>query len=402
MNIVLISGGWLRIPPQTGGGVEAHLFNLAKQISELGHNIFIIDRKYSQDDPQHEIINGVNIIRLKQGLLRGLPYTLKFFLFQIIWAFKVNKWLKLNQSDVIYLCVPIFGVCLFLLNANLKKKTVYGSHIIRRTKMKYGLIDKIAIYIENKVIKASKLTVIANEIIAAKIVQQVAVPAGKVRIVPAGIDLQEYKPGYDATEIIKKYRLENKAVILFVGRVCAEKGVEYLIKAANIFINTYKRNNAHFLIVGPVKYFDTLNKAADGYTVKLKQMISGFNLESHVTFTGVIPLEDKIMLYSACDTVVVPSLVDLDPVVQLEAMASGKPVIGTDIGTMPWRIQNNKSGFIVRLGDEQELADRIEYLLQNPSEKIKMGAYARRNVEENYSTQKMALKMLEVFRDALL
>ena len=96
--------------------------------------------------------------------------------------------------------------------------------------------------------------------------------------------------------------------------------------------------------------------------------------------------------------VVIPSVVDLDPQVQIEAMASGKPVIGTNVGTMPRRITDGQSGFIVEPADEKQLAEKIIYLLDNPEERNKMGIRARKTVEENYSAEQMASRMLELFK----
>jgi len=95
--------------------------------------------------------------------------------------------------------------------------------------------------------------------------------------------------------------------------------------------------------------------------------------------------------------VLIPSIVDLDPQVQIEAMASGKPVIGTNIGTMPRRIVDGMSGFIVVPANEQQLALKIKYILDNPAEMRKMGDYARRLVDEKYSSNMMAERMLHVF-----
>jgi glycosyltransferase involved in cell wall biosynthesis len=128
-------------------------------------------------------------------------------------------------------------------------------------------------------------------------------------------------------------------------------------------------------------------------------LINDFGLQEGIRLTGTVPIDDVRRLYAACDMVVVPSVVDLDPQVQIEAMASGKPVIGTRVGTMPRRIKDGMSGFIIDPADERQLADKIKYLLDNPSEREKMGACARQLVINEYSSDKMAVRMLEVFQN---
>ena len=94
----------------------------------------------------------------------------------------------------------------------------------------------------------------------------------------------------------------------------------------------------------------------------------------------------------------VPSITDLGPRVQLEAMASGKPVVGTKVGTMPVWIKNGQNGFLVDPEDERQLAARIKYLIDNPSEAKEMGAYGRKLTEEQFSSDMIAERLLQVYQ----
>ncbi len=399
MNILLVSGGWVRIPPQEGGGVEVYLFNLAEQITKLGHDVFLIDGKYTKNDPDVEIINGVKVIRLKSFKVNWFSYELNFLLSQIIWAQGIKKWSKDKNFDVIYVCVPILGLALSIFSNKIKKRLIYSSHILRRDKPRYTLIDRIALFIENQTVKRAQLTIIANEFVAGKLVKQAKLDTNRVKVVTIGIDTAQYNPNNDIGNIKEKYKLVNDNIILFVGRVCADKGVEYLVKAADIVVNRCGKENVRFLIVGPSEQFETHNTKTGSYTEKVNQLVDDFGLREKVIFTGIVPIDEKIKLYTACDMVVIPSVVDLDPQVQIEAMASGKPVIGTNVGTMPRRIEDGKSGFIIDPADEKQLADKIIYLLDNPEERKQMGVCGRKIVVENYSAEHMASRMLEVFKD---
>ena len=139
MNIVLVTGGWVRIPPQEGGGVEVYLFNLAEQITKMGWDVFLIDGKYTKDDHDMEIINGVKVIRLESFKINWFSHDLNFLLSQIIWAQKIKSWLKDKHFDVIYVCVPILGLALSVFSKRIKKRLIYSSHSLRRDKPSYGL-----------------------------------------------------------------------------------------------------------------------------------------------------------------------------------------------------------------------------------------------------------------------
>lgn len=399
MNIVLVSGGWVRIPPIEGGGAEAFILNLAKQYFHMGHTVTLVDRKYSASDADLEYIDGLKIVRLGSPRFKKFNFTVNFVLTQICFGLSINKYLKQNTDiEVVHLYTTMLGLVLVFINRSLRSKLFYTSVGLRRDKKSPEIGDRIAIWLENQLVKRAGETAIANEIMAEKLAVQAKVESERIRVVPIGVDTAQYNPVHDIEEIKAKYNPGNDNMVLFVGRICADKGVEYLIKAADIVINRCGRENVCFVIAGPSEQFDSLKTIAGSYTEKVKRMVNEYSLNQKVVFAGIVPIDEKIRLYTACDMVVIPSVVDLDPQVQIEAMASGKPVIGTRVGTMPRRIEDGKSGFIIDPADEKQLADKIIYLLKNPAERSSMGAYARQTIVEKYSAKSMAEKMLEVYK----
>jgi glycosyltransferase involved in cell wall biosynthesis len=114
--------------------------------------------------------------------------------------------------------------------------------------------------------------------------------------------------------------------------------------------------------------------------------------------TGALPLDDLRKLYVVCDIFVLPSLTEAMPTAPLEAMASGKPVIGTKVGGIPMQIQDGKSGFLIDSEDERQLAERIKHLIDNPSKAKGMGAYGRKLAEEKFDWAIIAEKLLQVYQ----
>jgi glycosyltransferase involved in cell wall biosynthesis len=399
MKIALVSGGWIRVPPQEGGGAEAYIFNLAKQFTRMGQEVTLIDRKHTPNDDAVEHIDGVKIVRLVSAKVNVHNFTVNFVLTQILFGLQVIKWLKSTDYHIIHVYTSILGLVLTMGGKKIKNNLVYGSHGLRRDKASPGLADRIALALENQLVKRAKKTTIANEIIAEKLARQARVKAEKVQVIPIGVDIEQFNPDLDVRNVRQKYGLGGKRNILFVGRICAEKGVEYLVKAADIIVNRLGEDNVQFLIVGPAEQFGTDGKTQSPYKAQIIRLIKDFGLQEAIRLTGIVPVDGLRRLYTACDVVVIPSVVDLDPQVQIEAMASGKPVIGTRVGTMPRRIKDGQSGFVINPADEKQLAEKIQYLLDNPAERGKMGVYARKLVSEQYSSDKMAVRMLEVFED---
>ena len=107
-------------------------------------------------------------------------------------------------------------------------------------------------------------------------------------------------------------------------------------------------------------------------------------------------------MHAASDIFVMPSLAETGPLVTLEAMASGKPIIGTEAGAMPRQIRNGWNGFLIDPEDERQLAERIKYLIDNPEERKRMGANSRRYAEEEFDWRKVAERLSLVYHGKII
>ena len=399
MRIVQIGGGHVKIPADSGGGVETFLFNLSKKLSQLGHDVTLVDRKYTPSDPATECVDGVDIVRLKSARVNRLGFTVNFVISQIFFTFRVKKYLAtLSKYDIIHIHYSILGVVLSIINKGIRQKLVYTSHALRRDKISSSLTDRIVLLLENYLIKRVSKMIVLSEVNKTKVITQTGVNSQDIFLVPIGVDVEQYNPDLEVGDVKQRYNFHGKTNILFVGRICYGKGVEYLVKAADILVNGQGYTGVQFLLVGPAAQFDPKNSGKSPYISRIIGLIETTGLRDVIRMTGVVPVDDLRKLYAACDLVLVPSIVDLDPQVLLEAMAVGKPVIGTRVGSIPRRIADGQSGFIIDPGNEKQLAEKIEYFLDNPERMKNMGTYARELVSREYSSGKMAERMLEVYR----
>jgi glycosyltransferase involved in cell wall biosynthesis len=116
-------------------------------------------------------------------------------------------------------------------------------------------------------------------------------------------------------------------------------------------------------------------------------------------FTGFVPYEDLKALYSACDIFVLPSLEEGHGVVLTEAMASGKPLIGSNVGGIPMQIKDGWNGFSVEPGNEKALVEKIQYLVVNEEERARMGKNSKKLAKEEFDWSKIAERYLEVYEE---
>jgi glycosyltransferase involved in cell wall biosynthesis len=397
MNIVQVSGGELRIPVEKGGGSEEYILNISKCLAKMGNEVTILDRKYSSTDADVEDVDGVKIVRLKARKFVPPNLTISLTLNYISFARQVRKYLAKADFDVVHVHVSITGLFLVVMSPKLKKRLIYTSHATRRGKESLSPLDRMAISLENQLVKRVRTAIVLNDLVREGLITRAKVNPEKVAVLPMGTNTDRFNPTIGVGDIRQKYGLEGEVTILFVGRIRADKGIEYLVKAANIVVNVFGCKQAQFILVGPTEEFVSRKNRGSLYLDKVKRLIEDFGLQVKVKLTGAVPLDDLRRLYVACDIFVLPSLTEAAPQALVEAMASGKPVIGTMVGSVPMQIKDGQSGFLIDPGNESQLAEKIKYLIDNPAERERMGAYGRKLAEEEFDWSKITERLLQVY-----
>ena len=155
-----------------------------------------------------------------------------------------------------------------------------------------------------------------------------------------------------------KITSKNNKIILTVARLTRLKGIEYLIKS----IPHLKEKNIHCLIVGTGELLD-----------ELKEIANSLQISEKITFFGRSENPELGLIYDISDVFVLPSIIDSTgatdamPLVIPEAMESKLPVIGTNVGGIPFMISNNENGLIVEPNDPISLAQAIDRVLSDES-----------------------------------
>lgn len=407
MRILQISNAVTKISVDRAGGAERTVFFLSKHLSQLGHEVTLLDRKYSPDDPPFEQTEGINIVRLSAKHFSPLPTALgeKFpFLNWIrnglnrsLFFFKVNHYLKQRESEFHAIHAHwIGGIFLLLIsNKSLKEKIFYTHHENYWPLQFGGMLNRLLLPIRSFALKRVKRIIVQNDLARSDFVRHLKLPEQKVVVLPAGININLPRLDTELNDIKAKYQLNGRRVILFVGRVSKEKGIEYLIKAANTLVNQFNYKDALFLVVGPFEGTE-IDKPGT-YTASILSLIESFKLKDSAKLTGAVPLDDLNKLYLACNIFVLPSFVEQFPAVVMEAMASGKPVVATKTQGALAQVRDGWNGFLVEIGNEKELAEKIRHLLDNPDEAKQMGTNAR-EFAKNFEWPDVAKEYLAVYQ----
>ena len=380
------------------GSVSSIIYYMAKYLAEKGNAITILERDHGIL-PKEEEINGIRYVRIRAKKLPAAPYKLikspagltKLLRDGFNVAAKINRFLKENEFDVVHVHFSFASTILINMNRGLRDRMIYTAHAdeYRLGLSKFLRPPLVArIFLPDLyLMKRVRKSVVLNEPLKEKLIEK-GIEEGKLEVIPNGVNVDDFNLSKEEIERVKeKYGL-NETTVMFSGTVTPRKGVEYLVKAAEIL----NENNVLFLIVGNTN----LDRE---YANKVMEYAKLKNLK--VRFTGFVPYEDLKALYSACDVFVLPSLEEGFGVVLTEALASGKPLVGSNVGGIPAQIKDGWNGFLVEPGNEKQLAEKIRYLIDNPEERERMGGNSRKLAEEKFNWTVIADKYLRVYEEVV-
>ncbi len=182
--------------------------------------------------------------------------------------------------------------------------------------------------------------------------------------------------------------------LLFVGRLCVEKGVLVLLKALDILINKQGRKHIHVSIIGD-------GDAA--YVRELQLFIRNYGLNNVVTFEGRITQNELLLFYDKASIMLMPSIwPEPFALAAGEAMARGVPVIASNAGGTAERITHDVDGLLVPPGDEQALASAITFLLDHPDQRSRLGQAAYATVRTHFTVEASVKRVEQHLQEIIL
>lgn len=380
-----------RFPPAIGG-VENHVYNLSYRLSEKHTvTVFTSDIKNTSglfkmqkvNKPYEKPSDNLNVFRLT-AYPPNIPYAMTYAIIP-----SLIRNLAKSSADIIHVhgYIALHSDITSIISKLKKIPLVLTVHA-------YG--DRLSNPYKNQLARLYNFTVgkvilnCASKIIvldpgALKYFSNLEVE-NKIQIIPNGIEYKKFAKPRLSLDFRQKYNVEGK-VVLFVGQLQRRKGVQHLLKSALQIIKEVPDTN--FLIVGDGDFKRDLIKISNNLEIKDK-----------VKFVGFLAIEKLLEAYASADIFVLPSALEGLPTVILEAMASGKPVVSTNVGGIPSVVENGVTGFLTNYGDEKGLAEKIIYLLENGDVREKMGESGRKKAE-NYSWESITEKTEKVYKDVI-
>ena len=370
---VLLATEW---HPLSIGGVQSHVRDLALNLSKLGYEVFIVSRANNNFTLNGQNTNVLRYYTVKSLLplnviivppdisqLRTLITNIKPDIIHAHHAFTYIPLLSLRVGEV-------YNIPRVLTNHSIM--IGYDYELLWKTSSYFLLPYRYYISKAQVIISVSKA---ADKFISGFV-------SGNVKrvIIPNAIDTDRFKPP-------KKDPITP--TILFIGRLVYRKGVHVLLRA---FSYVVKEEPQAKLVIAGKGYMKPILR-----TLALK-----LNIRGNVKFKGYVPEEEKPTLYKRSSIVAIPSIYgESFGIVALEAIASGRPVVASNIGGLREIIDNGSEGFLVNPNSPKELADKIIMLLQDKKLYKRMTLQARVKAERTYSWDKVIHNIIDVYSQIL-
>ena len=207
-----------------------------------------------------------------------------------------------------------------------------------------------------------------------------------IKVIPMGVDMKQFAKKKDK-KLLNKYK--NNRLLLFVGRLAEQKGLQYLIKALPLVLKKYPKTK--LLVVGE-----------GTYKKELAELANKLDLKENIIFIGALPHAELAGYYKIADAFILPSISGEGlGIVLAEAIAAAAPVIGTKTRGIPDIIKDRETGLLVRKKDEKDIAEKINLLLSNKKLRSKLVKNGQTYVRKTFLWGIIAKKFEKIYKEII-
>jgi len=376
-------------PPRIVGGIARHCSGLAGALAKLGHSVHIVTLDFP-GAPSYEEIEGVRIYRTPIEL--GHP---NFIVWTLIFNHFIEKRVAMLSRDVKFdilhahdwLVAPASIASKHYLRLPLVS-TIHSTEVGRSHGLHNPdsyLIDGVEWWLTYE----SKRIIVTSNAMKREVEDHFHLPSEKIDIIPNAIDASKYNIPVDRGNVKRRFGIDpSERIVLFVGRLVPQKGVEYLIMAAPKIVERHPE--ARIVIVG------------DGWSKDyLLSLAASTGCQHKITFLGFISDQDLIEIMLSSDVLVVPSIYEPFGIVALEGMAAGIPIVASNTGGLAEIIEHDRTGFLAYKENPDSIAWGVNRILSDPGYASWLVQNAKRKIREVYSWDAVARRTIETYERAL-
>ena len=377
MKILMLT--W-EYPPRIVGGIARVVHDLSKRLIKDGHEVTVVTYRDNTNVPEYENDKGVNVYRVDNYMIHPNNF--------IDWIMQLNFNLVSKATEIInkeggFDVIHAHDWLVTYAAKTLKNAynipivaTIHATEAGRNS----GIHDETQRYINDTewLLTYEATEVIVNSNFMKNDIHRLfGLPFEKINVIPNGINLSNFTGIERDYDFRRQYAMDNEKIILYVGRLVYEKGIQHLIAAMPKILSNY--HDAKLIISG-----------RGGMMDELKAEARNLGLGNKVYFTGYLDSKQVQKMYKCADVAVFPSTYEPFGIVALEAMLAGVPTVVSDVGGLNEIVNHGVDGMKSYAGNPNSIADSVTALLYDHQLAANVSKKAKQKVKEQFNWEKIA------------
>ena len=376
MKILMLT--W-EYPPRVVGGIAKVVYDLSRTLIKDGHDVTVVTYKEG-DVPYFEDDKGVKVYRVDNYMINPNNFIDWIMQLNFNLVAKANEIMaEQGKFDVIHAHDWLVAYAAKTLKNSYHIPIVSTIHATEAGRNS-GIHDEQQRYINDTewmLTYESSEVIVNSNYMKGELQRLFGLPYEKINVVPNGVNLSLFNGIERDYNFRRKYAMDNEKIILFMGRLVYEKGVQHLIAAMPKILNGY--HDSKSVVCGKGAMLDELRAQANAMGIGNK-----------VYFAGYMNGKDVQRMYKAADIAVFPSTYEPFGIVALEAMLSENPVVVSDVGGLNEIVQYRENGMQSYAGNANSIADSILELLYDHKLCSDITKKAKNKVRNEYNWSKIA------------
>lgn len=387
MKILMLT--W-EYPPRVVGGISKVVYDLSHRLIKDGHQVTVVtyrdgDTSYYEDD------EGINVYRVDNYMIHPNNFIDWIMQLNFNMVAKASELMnKFGKFDVIHAHDWLVSYAAKSLKEAYDVPMVATIHATENGRNS-GIHDETQRYINDS---EWQLTYEASEVIVNsnymknEIQRIFGLPYDKISVIPNGVKLDKFEGIERDYELRRQYAMDNEKIILYVGRLVYEKGVQNLIGAMPKILENY--HDSKLVICG-----------RGGMMDELKQEAHNLGIDEKVYFVGYCDAAKVQKMYINADIAVFPSTYEPFGIVALEGMLSGTPTVVSDVGGLNEIVEHGVTGMKSYAGNSNSIADSVIALLYDQDLCNRVSSKAIEVVKEKYNWNVIAQSTFKTYEKAI-
>ncbi len=387
MKILMLT--W-EYPPRVVGGISKVVYDLSHRLIKDGHQVTVVtyrdgDTSYYEDD------EGINVYRVDNYMIHPNNFIDWIMQLNFNMVAKASELMnKFGKFDVIHAHDWLVSYAAKSLKEAYDVPMVATIHATENGRNS-GIHDETQRYINDS---EWQLTYEASEVIVNsnymknEIQRIFGLPYDKINVIPNGVKLDKFEGIERDYDLRRQYAMDNEKIILYVGRLVYEKGVQNLIGAMPKILENY--HDSKLVICG-----------RGGMMDELKQEAHNLGIDEKVYFVGYCDAAKVQKMYINADIAVFPSTYEPFGIVALEGMLSGTPTVVSDVGGLNEIVEHGVTGMKSYAGNSNSIADSVLALLYDQELCNRVSSNAIEVVKEKYNWNVIAQSTFKTYEKAI-